>query len=357
MKILLSGGGTLGPVVPLLAVHEIYRRHNKKTEFIWVGTKKGPEREIVKQYNIPFFVLIASKWRRYFSLLNLIDLIKLPVAFFQSLILLWQEKPSLLVSFGGFVSVPLHWAAALLGIPTWIHQQDAHVGLANRLMSRTATKITTALENTTKYFPKKKTSWIGNPVRNLQVKDKSYARKSLNLPVNEPVILVMGGGTGSNRINKLILEALPHIPPNWQVIHLTGQYRPGEFAQGATKMFNNYHVYKFFTSEMRYAYAAADLVVGRGGFASITELASLSKPAILLPMAGTHQEQNVRILVKNKAAAALDERSADGIKLSQMIKKLINRPDIREMIGKRMREMLPPANGDKVVGVINKLVK
>jgi len=356
MKILLSGGGTLGPVVPLLAVYEIYRRHNKKAEFIWVGTRKGPEREIIKEYDIPFFVLVASKWRRYFSLKNLIDLIKLPIAFFQSLILLWQEKPSLLVSFGGFVSVPLHWAAALLGIPTWVHQQDARVGFANRLMSYTATKITTALRDTVNQLPENKTDWIGNPVRDLKVKDKYYARKNLNLPTSGPVILAMGGGTGSNRVNKLVVETLQHLPSNWQIIHLTGKERPGEHAEGATGMFANYHVHKFFTKEMKYAYAVADIVISRGGFASITELASLSKAAILLPMTGTHQEQNVKILIENKAAVALDERATDGIKLFQVIKKLINRPDVREALGARLHKILPPAEGEKVIEVIEELI-
>src|SRR3990167_8031404 len=119
MKILFSGGGTLGPVVPLLAIAEIYHKHNPQVEFIWVGTKNGPEKELVDRYHIPFFTITSGKLRRYTSLWNFFDIFKIIFGFFQSLFLLWHEKPSLLITAGGFVSVPLHFAAYALGIPAW----------------------------------------------------------------------------------------------------------------------------------------------------------------------------------------------------------------------------------------------
>ena len=96
MKIILSGGGTLGPVIPLLAIREIYNQVRPETKWLWVGTRKGPEKEIILQNNIPFLTIVSGKWRRYFSFWNFIDLFKLVIAFFQSLILLIIEKPALL---------------------------------------------------------------------------------------------------------------------------------------------------------------------------------------------------------------------------------------------------------------------
>jgi len=243
MKILLSGGGTLGPVIPLLAIYEIFHRHNPECQFIWVGTKKGPEKEIVEKYNIPYYIIATGKWRRYLSFWNITDLFKSVWSIFQAFVLLIQEKPTLLISAGGFVSVPLHWAAWALGIPTWVHQQDARVGLANKLMTKTATKITTALQETTQFFPIKKTTWLGNPVRDLSVTDKEISRQKFGLSTNCPVIFALGGGTGSSRINKLIIEALPHWPSDWQIIHLVGRERASGLAEGATTAFKNYHVY------------------------------------------------------------------------------------------------------------------
>src|SRR3989344_3444225 len=197
MKILFSGGGTLGPVVPLLAIAEIYKKHNPQAEFIWVGTENGPEKELVEQYQIPFFTVISGKLRRYISLWNFFDLFRIAVGFFQSLFLLWHEKPNLLITAGGFVSVPLHFAAGALGIPTWVHQQDFQAGLANKLMSRVSKKITTALRETAKDFPEEKTEWIGNPARDLSVKNTDESRQKFGIPSGAPVILAMGGGTGS----------------------------------------------------------------------------------------------------------------------------------------------------------------
>ncbi len=355
MKILFSGGGTLGPVVPLLAVAEIYKKHNPKAEFLWVGTQNGPEKELISQYNIPFFTLTSGKWRRYISLWNFFDLFKITFGFFQSLFLLWQKKPDMVVTAGGFVSVPLHAAAFVLGIPAWVHQQDAQVGLANKIMSHTAKKITTALRDSQKSFPENKTEWIGNPVRDLFVKDISESRQKLGIPPEAHVILAMGGGTGSSSINKLVMEALPAWPRDWHIIHLVGRERPRALQENATKVFPNYHVFPFLKEEMKDAYAIAEVVITRAGFASITELAALGKAAILLPMSHTHQEVNARLLAENKAAIVLDERIDSGLKLAKIVAELIEFKETRDYLGKRLQTVLPPAKSEKIIQIVDSL--
>ncbi|MEK7131876.1 MAG: UDP-N-acetylglucosamine--N-acetylmuramyl-(pentapeptide) pyrophosphoryl-undecaprenol N-acetylglucosamine transferase [Patescibacteria group bacterium] len=355
MKILFSGGGTLGPVVPLLAIAEIYKKHDPQTEFMWVGTEFGPEKELVAQYQIPFFTIISGKLRRYISLWNFFDIIKIIVGFFQSLFLLWQAKPDLLVTAGGFVSVPLHFAAFALGIPTWVHQQDFEAGLANRLMSYPARKITTALRETQKYFKEEKTEWIGNPVRDLSVANINESRKKFNIPDGAPVILAMGGGTGSVRINQLVIEALSAWPRNYHVIHLVGRERPCELQENAAKVFPNYHVYQFLKEEIKDAYAIADVVITRAGFATLTELVALGKPAILLPMSHTHQEVNAKLLADYQAAVVMDERMADGLKLARTVVDLIAYPETRQYLGARLRVVLPPAKPAKIIEIINNI--
>ncbi len=357
MKIVFSGGGTLGPVVPLLAIAEVYRAKDPKVQLVWVGTKNGPEREIVEQYDIPFFTMTAGKWRRYFSWWNFFDVFKIIAAFFKSIIFIWQEQPDLLISGGGFVSVPLHWAGWILGVPTWVHQQDVEPGLANRLMASVATKITTALREGTDKFSSKKTEWLGNPSRDLSGANLVEARTKFNIPVGSPVIFALGGGTGSARLNEMVLEALPAWSRDWHVIHLVGKERPSELQARAEGVFSNYHVYKFFTTEMKDAYALADVVIARAGFATITELAALSKAAVLLPMAGTHQEKNVKMFADNNAVIGLNEATDNGLKLAQIVKDLILQPELRARLGKRLNEVLPRAKPEKIVEIIDTLVE
>ncbi len=356
MKILLSGGGTLGPVSPLLAIAEIYRQYDPTVSLLWVGTKNGPERQLVEEQNIKFITIRNGKWRRYLSLLNVVDLFRLVAAFFQSLIILMKEKPDLLISAGGYVSVPLHAVAVLFGIPCWVHQQDVGVGLANKLMFLKAKKITAALGETAGKLPKGRTEWIGNPSRSLEVGDRSEARKKFNIPESAPVIFVFGGGTGSNHLNQLILAAMPQLNPAWHVIHVVGRDRSGESSEMTSEIFPNYHAYKFFTEEMKYAYAIADVVVARAGFGTLTELAALSKPAVILPMIGTHQEENARYFAAHGGIIMLDQ-AASGLKLAQVIKDIIESPQKGQELGSTLHSLLPCTEPKKIIEIILELTK
>lgn len=351
MKVLLSGGGTLGPVVPLLAIVEIYREAHSETQFVWYGTKSGPERELVEKYHIPFYTITAGKLRRYFSFKNIPDACKVLLGFFQSFYILIKHRPALLISAGGFVSVPLHWAAALLGIPTWVHQQDFRPGLSNKLMAPFAAKITKSIDE----VEFKKAEWIGNPVRNLKVDDISGSKRKFNIPDSAKVIFALGGGTGSAKINKMVLEALPSWPRNWHVIHLVGKERPRELQEKASGVFENYHVYQFLAEEMKDAYAVSDVVIGRAGFATITELAALKKPAILMPMFGTHQEDNTKLIEKNRAAIILNEQTDTGLKLAHIVSQLMNDEEKRRELGERLHTLLPPSKKEKIIEIVEML--
>jgi len=356
MKIILSGGATLGPVIPLLAIVESYRERYPDTQFLWVGTKHGPEKELIQKYNIPFFSLSTGKWRRYSSLLNIIDLCKIVGAFVWSLYFLLREKPNLLISAGGFVSVPLHWAAALLAMPMWVHQQDARVGLANKLMFPSATKVTVALGSTSRELKQFSAEWIGNPSRDLHVSDKNKAREKFHIPFDAPVVFAMGGGTGSASVNKLILEALPHWPRAWQVIHLVGKDRPQDLSKRAADVFQNYHVYEFFSDEMKDAYAVADVVVARAGFSTLSEIAMLEKAAVIIPMSGTHQEDNTTEFEKEGGIQVLHEDLDSGLKLAAMVKRIMDDPGLRARMGQCMHRLLPRTKKEKVIHIIDSLV-
>ena len=357
MKVIFSGGGTLGPVTPLLAIYEVVKKAHPETKFLWVGTKSGPEKQLIEQQGISFQTLASGKFRRYLSIWNLVDIFRIGIGFFQSFKLLWIEKPDICISAGGFISVPLHIMAWIFGIPTWIHQQDVDVGLANRLMAPYAKKITTALEMNVKHFSKRKTEWLGNPVREDVLRgDKEEARIKFNLKSDLPILFATGGGTGSLQVNQLIVEASNQLEHIVQIVHLTGRDRPQELSTRAALQFENYHVFKFFTTEMKHAYAVADVVVSRGGFGTLSELAALGKPAILIPKGG-HQEENVQFLADAGAAIVVSESSSNGLHLAGIIKELLQDEVRMRAMGKRLGEVLPRADNERVLEILRKLLE
>ena len=201
--IILSGSGTGGPVVPQLAVMEEIRSMRDDVDFVWVGTDEGPARKLVSTKGIPFYTIAAGKLRRYFSLLNVTDVFKVLIGFFQSIFLLLKLRPKVIVSFGGFVSVPLTWVGGLLRVPVHIHQLDVRPGLANKLMAKVASGITVGFSEAAGVFENDKVKVVGNPIAK-EVVEKLDNSKDLRKSAQEffhldngfPTLLVIGGGTG-----------------------------------------------------------------------------------------------------------------------------------------------------------------
>ncbi len=357
MKIILSGGGTLGPVTPLLAIAETIKEAHPDAEFFWIGTKDGPERALVERAGIAFSYLPGGKFRRYASLRNITDIWHVAAGFFAAYRYLRSERPSVCISAGGFVSVPVHGAAWLLKIPTWIHQQDVEVGLANRMMGWIATSVTTSLEAHYEKFKKQKTRWIGNPVREeIFHGDAARVREKFGVDAALPVVFVMGGGTGSLRVNQLITEALPHLEGICHVIHLSGRERPQELIRQAANFCPWYHPMQFTDEGMPDLYAAGDVIVSRGGFGSLSEIAALGKPAIIIPKPG-HQERNVSWLADAGAVIVLDEKMSHGTLLAKTIKDLLIDTKKREDLSRELKRLLPPAEKEDILAVFRMLVQ
>jgi UDP-N-acetylglucosamine--N-acetylmuramyl-(pentapeptide) pyrophosphoryl-undecaprenol N-acetylglucosamine transferase len=352
MKIIFSGGGTLGPVTPLLAIKQMVEQAHPTASFLWVGTNRGPEKELVLEQSVRFVTLSSGKFRRYISLWNVIDVGRVIVGFFQSLVLIWKEKPDICISAGGFISVPLHWAAWFMGVPTWVHQQDVRVGLSTRLMQPFARVITTALSSVAQSFSSKKAHWIGNPVRQgILHGDAHIAAKEFNLDPSLPTVFVTGGGTGSMKVNQMVVEALGQLEGIAQVVHLTGKERPRDLIEPADRQFDFYHPFVFFTDQMKHAYAASAMVVSRGGFGTISELAALAKPAIIIPKAG-HQEENVLFLEKEHAVIVLDEALSSGLHLAKEIRRLLEEVAQAKSMGLRLQRLLPQAKARDVINIL-----
>ena len=224
MKILFAGGGTLGPVTPLLAVKEAWEKIDRDIDWLWVGTKEGPERQLVEASGFRFFSIAMARLPRYPS----IEWIALPfrfiAAFCQAFSIVRRNRPALVGVAGGFTGVPLAYAAWLLNVPVWVHQTDARPVLSNRICAQIASLITVAWEETSVAFTSKKTRVVGNPVRaSLLAADRDQARKRFGFDASRPCVFVFGGGAGAAWMNQLFVKLAPELIQRANVVHVTGR--------------------------------------------------------------------------------------------------------------------------------------
>ncbi|MFA6131240.1 MAG: UDP-N-acetylglucosamine--N-acetylmuramyl-(pentapeptide) pyrophosphoryl-undecaprenol N-acetylglucosamine transferase [Patescibacteria group bacterium] len=348
--ILLSGGGTLGPVTPLLAIVEAWKQKEPGTRFTWIGTPDGPEEEILESLRLPFLTLASAKLdrRRWWLWPWMV------VVFFWSLARAWyllkNLKPDLIFTAGGYVSVPLVIVGYFMGIPAWVHQLDREPGLANRLMAPFAKKISVTWEVSQKYFPKTKTIVVGGMERpGLRVGDGNGFLQSLGLSPTFPTLFVLGGGTGARAINEAIEAILPDLT-GVNVIHLTGK---GKQDHKVVKK-ENYFSSEFFTHEMGNAYAASDVVISRAGMGTILELAVLKKPTILIPIQNTDQMANAKMLGDRSAALIISPLSPQV--LFETIERVLGDHILRRRLAENIGNLFPFGGELKVVEEARKMI-
>lgn len=358
MKILFTGGGTGGSITPLIAIYQELDSQDTKYpfDFFWIGGKEGIEKEIVEKYDIKYYPIASGKFRRYFSFKNFTDPFRVLKGFFQSLKILYKTKPDIIVAAGSYISVPVVWAASLLRIPILVHQQDIQVGLANKLMSKRAKKITVSLEESLKNFPKEKVVFTGNPVRKeaFETQDKNCIKDKYKLD-DLPSVLFIGGGTGAEQMNKAVAKHLEKILESSNVFHITGKGKKIEPAN-YIKNIQKYHQFDFIGSDLFAIINYVDLVVSRAGMSTLSELAVLGKPTVIIPIPNSHQEKNSNIFYKNNAAIVCEQKYLDDESFSELIVQLLaNRPKLNNLslnIQKMMPNDAAKRVGEIVIGII-----
>jgi len=367
MKILLTGGGTAGSVIPLLAIATELKKQKPETEFIFIGTKKGePEKKILENYDIPLKSIYSGKFRRYFDLRNITDIFLIIAGFFQALQLILKYKPDVILGAGGYVQLPVIWAAWVLRKKILIHQQDVRPSLANVLTYNFANRITVTFEKSLARFPASKTVWTGNPVRPEILegnKDRGYYL--FNLKKGKQTILIVGGGTGAWSLNKIVYEALPQLLSFCQIIHSTGRGKGLDiktwFPKADEKLQNllseNYHQFEFIKEEMKDALAVADLVITRAGLAALTELSILGKPLIIIPLPESHQEENADYFEEKNAAAVIHQANLSPSILVNKIKYLSDNQDLSTKLSENIKKMIKQEAAENIVQEIFNIIK
>mgnify|MGYP006281535561 FL=1 len=275
---------------------------------VWYGSRNGLERRVVEGQGIPYRGIPAGKLRRYFSISNLVDTLRVFFGFVAALALLRKDRPKLVFSKGGYVTVPVVYAAGLLGIPVVTHESDTDPGLATRLNSRIAKKILLSYEATRCYFPRvapERLVVTGNPVRpEVLDGEADRLRRSFGLEEGRPLIVVLGGSLGASQFNRLLGPILDRLAQRATICHQRGNQEPlrpdgpGYFSR------------PLFGPEYPDLLAAATVVLARAGAGTLAELAVTRKPAVIIPLsaAGSRGDQlrNARVLAEAGAAVVLD---------------------------------------------------
>lgn len=278
-RIVLTGGGTAGHVTPCIALLPELKKNGYDIHYI--GSYNGIERKLIEEYKIPYHGISSGKLRRYFDLKNFTDPFKVVKGYFEAKKILKELKPDIVFSKGGFVTVPVVMAAKKNKIPAVIHESDMTPGLANKLALPSATKVCANFPETLKYLPEGKAVLTGTPIRKeLFSGNKIKGIDFCGFTLNKPVILIIGGSSGSRKINEVVRGMLPTLLKDFQIIHLCGK---GNLDDKLTDT-AGYVQYEYINEELSDLMAAADLVISRAGANAICELLALRKPNILIPL-------------------------------------------------------------------------
>lgn len=280
-KIVLTGGGTAGHVSPNIAL--VPSLEAEGWEIIYIGSKNGIEKKLVSEVELPYYGISSGKLRRYFAWENFVDPFKVIKGIFDAYLAIAKIRPQVVFSKGGFVTVPVILASWLHKVPIIIHESDFSSGLANRLSIPFANKVCVTFPETAKNLAKyaKKVIHTGLPIRpEILDGNVNRGRELCRFTADLPVLFVVGGSTGSAKINQAIRAALDVITTEYQVVHACGKGNLEATLNGHPR----YRQFEYLGKELADVLAIADLVVSRSGANAVFEFLALRKPNLLIPL-------------------------------------------------------------------------
>jgi len=311
-------GGHLTPALSL--IDELHRRHF--TDIVFIGRHLGQEEPLITAKGIRFIPLTAGKLYRHFSFSAIISFLTIPVGLVQSWVILRRLRPRLIVSFGGYIALPVCLAARSLHIPIITHEQGTRVGLANRIIGWIARRVAISWTPTRSAFPARKTLLTGNLLRSAIVyrRTESPIDRPLRQLANRPLIYVTGGNQGSRVINQTLLALLPQLTKAYVIVHQTGS---ADFNQFSALKLRHYFPFSWLDDEqVSWCFHHASLIISRAGANTVTELAFTGTPAILIPLPKSQQNEqwhNANLLTAAGTARILFQAELTPLKLNREI--------------------------------------
>ena len=375
MTIAFTGGGTGGHFYPIIAIAEalsdLVREKHLLEPKLYYFAPSPFDTEALFVNGITYIHIPAGKMRRYFSFRNITDIFVTFAGVIRAVISLFHLYPDIVVSKGGYGSVPTVLAARLLGIPIIIHESDAKPGRANLLASRYATKIAISFESAAKYFPEKmqkKIARTGIPIRKALLRvEPEGARQYLGLEKDIPTILFLGGSQGSIRINETIVSALPNLVSFANIIHQTGQANLKDVQSIANIVLeknpyaNRYHPINYLSEvSLERVAGIANIIVSRAGANSIAEIGLWGKPSIIIPIPESishDQRMNAYAYAETGAAIVIEEGNLTANLLSSEIHRILNDKNLEKRMGESSKGFTDPDAARILAGEILALAR
>ncbi len=358
---MLTGGGTGGHVFPALAIAEELRRRDPQLLLRWVGRAGTLEEEVARRHDFPFRGIAVAPWPRRGRVRQVYTAGRLAWGVVQGLALLRRVRPQAVVGVGGYVSLPLGFAAQRLGIPTILHEQNAHLGLANRVLAEGSSCLCLSFAETAGAERANRTRVTGNPVRQgfIAPPEPERARAQLGLQAGRPVLLVVGGSQGAHTLNAAVAGALEAGKlDEVHVLWATGRSAYERWRTHAAAARPGVQVMPFI-DDMPAAASAADCIVSRAGASSTAEIAAMGRASVLVPYphaTDNHQEANARTFEAVGAAEVLLDRDCTGDALAGAVLALLRDEPRRSAMAAAARKLAQPLAADLIAETVLDIV-
>lgn len=348
MRVIMTGGGTGGHIYPAVAIADEIKRRDENAEILFVGAEIGMEGDLVPKCGYDIELMPVDGFNRKKLLKNFAVLKKLHVSNKMAKGIIRDFKPDVVIGTGGYASAPVVKTAQKMGVPTYIHEQNAFPGVSNKLQEKGARRVFLGFEAASKYFkhPEKHVA-CGNPVRNDFIEaDRDKARASLGIKPDDFVLLAFGGSQGAGRVNKAmikVIEAFNGVKDIKIFLGAGGYYYDAilkEFRDSGIELHDNISIMEYIDDMPKYL-AASDLMIGRSGALSVAEVTVCGVPAIFIPspnVTGNHQFFNAKAVADNGGAIIIEEKELDNDELISKIHQLKNDRNALETMAQKSRE-------------------
>jgi UDP-N-acetylglucosamine--N-acetylmuramyl-(pentapeptide) pyrophosphoryl-undecaprenol N-acetylglucosamine transferase len=357
-RIIISGGGTGGHVFPAIAIADAIKAKYPNSEILFVGAKGKLEITKVPEAGYKIVALNITGLQRSLSPRNLMFPFKLIGSLLKAFNIVKKFKPDLAIGVGGYASGPTLMVCSMLGIPTFLQEQNSYPGITNKLLAKKATKIYVAYQNMQRFFENEKIVLSGNPIRKeieAIAPDNPKAHQHFDLDSSRTTILIIGGSLGARTINESVaLSYQKWIDQGLQIIWQTGKSYTESITE-AMKQTKGLYVTPFIR-QMNLAYAAADLVVSRAGAISVSELCVVGKPTIFIPspnVSEDHQTKNAMALVNENASLCIKDSEARET-LGDKVLELINEPNQLNELSIKIKSLAKFQAAENIVDNISK---
>ena len=377
MKFLFATGGTAGHINPALAVASYIRDNYKDAEIMFIGTADHMESRLVPNAGFAFKTIESNGFKRSFSpkaiVANVKTVFKLVKSEQESKKIIRDFAPDVVIGFGGYVSGPVLQEAAKLHIPCCIHEQNAYPGITNKQLAKQVDRVMLTVEDAAKHLDcKNEPTVTGLPVRGeLLNKSKKSAREELSVPDGKYLVLSFGGSLGAAPLNDSMFDILLRHADDGSVYHIhsvgtNGAEYLDKFVEKGFERVSDTVVRKGTVEVRKYidnmdvCMAAADLVVGRAGASSLSEIEAMGKASILIPspyVAENHQFHNAMALVNRNAARIIEEKDLTAESLSNMIDSLLSSQEQLFEIEKNAKSMAVLDSRERIADIIISLAK